>query len=186
MKKKIEWNKVTWYSKTLAAVIFIILPLVAFYYGVQLGIIINSVPPQIVAINYVSKGEGAAQSYANPDYQFVVEYPAGWRVSESIDPYTLAAISPRDGGLSVKLFLEKNNFKDIAALKKAKDVNLGPNARYEVRHFPDFDALIYTGIPQTGINFAAMFITLNKSYILGIAGPDIKTTLDIFNSFKKI
>lgn len=186
MRKKIEWNEVTWYSKGLAAVIFVVLPLAAFYYGIQLGFIISSAPPQIVAINYVQKGETAPQSYANPNYQFVVEYPAGWRVSESIDPYTLAAISPKDGGLAVKLFLEKNSFKDINALKKAKDANLGPGAKYEVRHFPNFDALIYTDIPQGGMNFAAMFITLNKSYILGIAGPDIKTTLDVFNSFQKI
>lgn len=186
MRKKIEWNKVTWYSKGLAAIIFIVLPLAAFYYGIQLGFIISSAPPQIVAINYVSKGEAAALSYANPDYQFVVEYPAGWKVSESIDPYTLAAITPKDGGPAVKLFLEKNSFSSIDALKKAKDINLGPNAKYEIRHFLNFDALIYTNIPQGGTNFAAMFITLSKNYILGIAGPDIKTTLDVFNSFKKI
>jgi len=185
MRKKIEWNKVTWYSKTLAAIIFIILPLAAFYYGLRLGFLINSVPPQVIAINYIPKGEGLA-SYANPNYQFSVEYPSGWKVSESVDPYTLAAISPVGGGLPIKIFLEKNSFTSIDALKQAKDASLGTKAQYEIRHFPNFDALIYTGIPESGANFDAMFITLNKNYILGIAGPDVKTTLDVFNSFSKI
>ena len=38
---KIQWNKVTWYSKTLALVIFIVLPFIFFYYGVQYGILLQ-------------------------------------------------------------------------------------------------------------------------------------------------
>jgi hypothetical protein len=34
---KIEWNKVTWYSKLLALVLFVGLPFVGFYYGMQYG-----------------------------------------------------------------------------------------------------------------------------------------------------
>lgn len=186
MRKKIVWNQVTWYSKTLAAVIFIMLPLVAFYYGIQLGLSLSFQPPQVIAINYVEKGTGTALRYANPDYQFALEYPSGWKVSESVDSYTLAALMPKDGGVPVKIFLEKNNFSGIDALKKAKDANLGAEAKYEIRHLPNFDALIYTNIPQSGTSFAAMFIILNKDYVLGIAGQDIKTTLDVFNSFRKI
>jgi hypothetical protein len=36
---KIEWNKVTWYSKLLAGIIFIVLPFFAFYLGYYLGTI---------------------------------------------------------------------------------------------------------------------------------------------------
>ncbi len=32
---KIEWNKVTWYSKLLALALFVALPFIGFYYGVQ-------------------------------------------------------------------------------------------------------------------------------------------------------
>lgn len=185
MKKKIEWNKVTWYSKTLAAAIFIILPLLTFYYGIKLGFLISSQPPQVIAINYVARGE-TALSYMNPDYQFALEYPAGWKISESVDPYTLAAITPKDGGAPVKVFLEKNSFTSIDALKAAKDTNLGAGIKYEIRHSPNFEALIYTNIPQGGQNLAAMFVLLSKNYVLGVSGPDIKTTLDVFDSLRKI
>jgi hypothetical protein len=40
---KIEWNKVTWYSKLLALVIFVALPFIGFYYGVQYGKIIAEI-----------------------------------------------------------------------------------------------------------------------------------------------
>jgi hypothetical protein len=33
----IQWNKVTWYSKLIAAAIFVILPFVGLYYGIQYG-----------------------------------------------------------------------------------------------------------------------------------------------------
>jgi len=32
---KIEWNKVTWYSKALAVVVFIVVLLVGIYIGIQ-------------------------------------------------------------------------------------------------------------------------------------------------------
>jgi hypothetical protein len=34
---KIEWNKVTWYSKWLALALFVMLPFIGFYYGTQYG-----------------------------------------------------------------------------------------------------------------------------------------------------
>ncbi len=34
---KVEWNKVTWYSKILALAIFVALPFVGFWYGTQYG-----------------------------------------------------------------------------------------------------------------------------------------------------
>jgi hypothetical protein len=37
-KKMIKWNEVTWYSKLLAVILFIIIiPLWAFYLGIQVG-----------------------------------------------------------------------------------------------------------------------------------------------------
>ncbi len=35
--EKIQWNKVTWYSKLIALAVFIVLPFVFFYYGVRYG-----------------------------------------------------------------------------------------------------------------------------------------------------
>jgi hypothetical protein len=34
---KIEWNKVTWYSKMLALILFVALPFIGFYYGMNYG-----------------------------------------------------------------------------------------------------------------------------------------------------
>ena len=34
---KIEWNKVTWYSKFIALALFVALPFIGFYYGTQYG-----------------------------------------------------------------------------------------------------------------------------------------------------
>lgn len=36
---KIQWNKVTWYSKILALVIFVAFPFIGFYLGVQYGLV---------------------------------------------------------------------------------------------------------------------------------------------------
>ena len=38
-KKKIEWNKVTWYSKLLAVVVFIATFIIAFKLGIIAGTI---------------------------------------------------------------------------------------------------------------------------------------------------
>ena len=40
---KIEWNKVTWYSKLIALVFFVALPFIGFYYGVQYGKIVAAI-----------------------------------------------------------------------------------------------------------------------------------------------
>lgn len=53
---RIEWNKVTWYSKLLALVLFVALPFIGFYYGTQYG-------KTIVAIGQTPVvGTSAAQS----------------------------------------------------------------------------------------------------------------------------
>jgi hypothetical protein len=35
--RKIQWNSVTWYSKTLALILFVALPFIGFYFGIQYG-----------------------------------------------------------------------------------------------------------------------------------------------------
>jgi hypothetical protein len=48
---KIEWNKVTWYSKLLALALFIALPFIGFYYGVQYGKMVASIGQAPVITN---------------------------------------------------------------------------------------------------------------------------------------
>jgi hypothetical protein len=61
----IKWNEVTWYSKILAAIIFVALPFVGFYYGVQYGKIQapSVVTPEVVPATVVT---AASDYYKNP------------------------------------------------------------------------------------------------------------------------
>lgn len=47
---KVEWNKVTWYSKIIALILFVSLPFIGFYFG--------TVYQQATAINNVSNTSG--------------------------------------------------------------------------------------------------------------------------------
>jgi hypothetical protein len=47
---KIEWNRVTWYSKLLALALFVALPFIGFYYGVQYGKVVATVGQAPAAI----------------------------------------------------------------------------------------------------------------------------------------
>jgi hypothetical protein len=42
----IQWNKVTWYSKLIALILFVALPFIGFYYGAQYGKIIGTINQQ--------------------------------------------------------------------------------------------------------------------------------------------
>ncbi len=37
LSMKIQWNKVTWYSKTIALAIFVVWPFIFFYFGFVCG-----------------------------------------------------------------------------------------------------------------------------------------------------
>jgi hypothetical protein len=68
---RIEWNKVTWYSKILAAVIFVALPFIGFYYGVRYGKmvgIISQTPATIATSTTItpSAADAVAAYYKNP------------------------------------------------------------------------------------------------------------------------
>ncbi len=66
---KIEWNKVTWYSKLLALALFVALPFIGFYCGVQYGktvAAIGQAPPTTIATSTaLSPGATVATAYYN-------------------------------------------------------------------------------------------------------------------------
>jgi hypothetical protein len=70
---KIEWNKVTWYSKFLALALFVALPFIGFYYGMQYGKTIAAIgqTPVVGAPVTQSSGTGTATAYYND--------PAEWQ-----------------------------------------------------------------------------------------------------------
>jgi hypothetical protein len=180
MKKKIAWSSVTWYSKAIAASVFVLLPLVAFYAGVRLGFFMGSNPPQLNI--YLPSSAGAYRTYSNADIGFSLEYPASWEVSENSDQYTVASFVPA-GSLEgqVKVFLQKNTHKDIYALKAAMDKKIGASAESWVRHTGSFDALVYAGYNGS----AVMYVPMSEDAVLGITGPNNSATLRVLNSFGK-
>lgn len=180
MRRKIEWNSVTWYSKVLAGAVFALLPLVAFYIGIRMGFFMGSTPPQ-VNIYIPRSAEEGYKTYANKEVGFSLKYPSAWTLSESSDQYALASFGPA-GQESVKVYLQKNSYKDIYALKAAVDRRIGAPAESIIKHTKDFDALFYGKLDGA----AVMYVPIDRDIILGITGPDDSSTLSILNSFVKL
>ena len=181
MKKKIEWNGVTWYSKVLAGSIFVLLPLITFYVGIRVGFFMGSTPPQVNI--YVPRSTGEAyKTYVNKDIGFSLEYPSAWVSSESSDQYTLASFGPAGRQNAVKVYLQKNSYKDIYALKAAVDKRIGAPTESLIKHTEDFDALFYGKLDGATV----MYVPINRDVILGITGPDDFSTFNILNSFAKL
>jgi hypothetical protein len=63
----VEWNKVTWYSKALALVVFIALPFLGFYFGVQYGrlLVAGSEPSGSRDLIYVSSVADDGSDYGS-------------------------------------------------------------------------------------------------------------------------
>lgn len=64
----IQWNKVTWYSKFIALILFVALPFVGFYFGTQYGKTIGAInaTPMNTKIASSTPGSSVAAYYANP------------------------------------------------------------------------------------------------------------------------
>ena len=66
---KIQWNKVTWYSKLIALALFVALPFIGFYYGAQYGMLAAILHQPSVAVDATSTVpviSPEAAYYANP------------------------------------------------------------------------------------------------------------------------
>ena len=75
---KIEWNKVTWYSRLLAVVVFLLTFYIAFNLGKQVAQV-NEIEPIRVANN----SENLSQFYENKTLGFSIQYPAGYTVDDT-------------------------------------------------------------------------------------------------------
>jgi hypothetical protein len=95
---KIEWNKVTWYSKLIALALFVALPFIGFYYGVQYGktvAVLGQAPTTVATSTVVSPSAGAAATayYNNPaewqldanniDGAFSIAYPIDFETEDN-------------------------------------------------------------------------------------------------------
>ena len=93
---KIEWNKVTWYSKLLALALFVALPFIGFYYGVRYEKTVAAIgQTPVLAVTATSAAAGYYndpaewQSDANSD-AFSISYPIDFQTD---DNYSMAPSS---------------------------------------------------------------------------------------------
>lgn len=75
----ILWNKVTWYSKVFALVLFIALPFIGFYYGSLYGAMVGATNQKLLLVASQQGGEVTAQNQDNvlPAYYTT---PSEWQV----------------------------------------------------------------------------------------------------------
>jgi hypothetical protein len=80
----IQWNKVTWYSKTVALILFVALPFVGFYLGVQYGVIQGFIAatPKVATVSVATTGSNYYSNTAewqtdanNTKGEFSIAYP---------------------------------------------------------------------------------------------------------------
>ena len=108
---KTQWNRVTWYSKALALVIFVALPFAGFWLGIQYGVVLQTVqsaplttaPP--VAIDYYANS-AAWQTDAQSDAGFSLAYPIDFDVNDirSLAPVTDWRIGADDAQPGISAF----------------------------------------------------------------------------------
>jgi hypothetical protein len=100
---KIEWNKVTWYSKLLALALFVALPFIGFYYGIKYG-------ETLTPIQFLSQST-STQVSGNNYYQNVAE----WQLDQRTD-----------GGFSISYPIDFSE-NDIYAVTPVTDWRIGSN-----------------------------------------------------------
>lgn len=86
---KVEWNKVTWYSKCLALALFIALPLIGFYLGIRYGEARQYTTDTFANLENASSS-ATAFAGINAYYKNVSEWQtyqdnAGWSIAYPID-----------------------------------------------------------------------------------------------------
>jgi hypothetical protein len=85
---KIQWNKVTWYSKWLALALFVALPFIGFYFGVRYGETKQYMADAFV--NFKNASSSVAAQSMNAYYENVAEWQTdqnhnGWSIAYPID-----------------------------------------------------------------------------------------------------
>ena len=133
---KIEWNKVTWYSKILALALFVALPFIGFWYGMQYGEVVsvlNSSPaaPAGSGTATIPTGGTVSSYYSNvAEWQtytptsgvFSIAYPIDFQVQDSYstapDPNWTMISDQQASGLKMfalvipRIFESQTNFDD--------------------------------------------------------------------------
>jgi len=80
---KIEWNKVTWYSKLIALALFVALPFIGFYYGMQYG-------KMVAVLGHVSDVDATAASTSMDQASLYYSNPAEWQTDTNSKTFSIA------------------------------------------------------------------------------------------------
>lgn len=141
---KIEWNKVTWYSKLIALALFVALPFIGFYYGTQYGktvAAIGQTPVMTGATNAAGSGSAnAVAAYYNDS--------AKWQTDAN----------NTDGGFSIAYPLDFDT-QDNYSATPSTDWRLNANGASGVKYFTLTVPRAFE--PQT--NFADATLTVGAS-----------------------
>ena len=151
---KVEWNKVTWYSKLVALALFVALPFIGFYYGAQYG--------KITALLGQAAVMTAATSTANNAVAAYYGDPAEW----------LQDANNTAGGFSIAYPLDfdtQDNYSAAPSTNWRLDANSAPGIKYFTLTVPRaFE-------PQT--NFADATLTVgasgNTTAVAQCLAPDV-------------
>jgi hypothetical protein len=108
---KIEWNRVTWYSKILALALFVALPFAGFWFGIRYGAArqyMADVFANQKNASSVSVSQGADAYYKNvsvwqtdgrTDAGFSIAYPIDFSADDNYSPAVSANWSVNSGGI---------------------------------------------------------------------------------------
>jgi len=138
----IEWNKVTWYSKLLALVIFVVLPFVGFYYGIKYGEVIANIgqTSMAVATSTVTAPTDSVAAYYNN--------PAEWQ----------ADTNNTAGGFTIAYPIDFDT-QDNTAATPSTDWRLGASSAPGIKYF----TLIVPRAFEPQTNFADATLTVGAS-----------------------
>ncbi len=122
---KIQWNKVTWYSKTLALVLFVALPFAGFYFGAQYGKAAQSAREPVLAIG--AQGGAAAGSSTSSSSSGLIPYyatPSEWQVDAN----------NTQGGFSIAYPIDFDT-QDNYSVAPSTDWRVGANGAPGIKYF---------------------------------------------------
>ena len=134
---KIEWGKVTWYSKFIALALFVALPFIGFWYGTQYG-------EMVVPFNNYTTAQNATGTVAANDYYSNV---AEWQADQR-----------PDGGFSIATPIDFT-INDNYSITSVTDWRIGANNASGIKMLTI--TIPRTFEPQT--NFADATLTVGKS-----------------------
>ncbi len=112
---RIEWNKVTWYSKLLALALFVALPFIGFYYGTQYGKTIAEIG-KVPTMGIGGVGTNTSAAYYNN--------PAEWQTDAN----------NMSGGFSIAYPIDFDTQDNYSATPSV-DWRLGANGAPGVKYF---------------------------------------------------